>query len=378
MKIIHFISGGDTGGAKTHVLSLLSNLLKLNIDVSLLCIMEGVFTEEARELGIPVKIIPQQKRYDVTVFGKISRYINESGADIVHCHGARANYIAVFIRHKIKAPMITTLHSDYKLDFAGSFKKNLIYTPINALALRRFSCILTVTDAFRKMMIERGFKEERLKVIYNGIDMENIPPVMEKADFLAKYAPYNTEGRLLVGIAARFQRVKGVDIFIKAAEEVLKTYKNVMFLIAGDGDERQALKDYVKCHGLDREIKFLGQLPYDVIDSFYNAIDINVLSSRSESFPYALLEGGRRGKAAASTMAGGVVEMIENEKTGLLSPVDDYVSLGGSIERLLKDEELRKRLGKSFYEKINSDFSLYAMALRHKKIYGEVIENEKR
>ena len=54
MKILHFISGGDSGGAKTHVLTLLDNLRKLNIEVELLCIMEGVFTEEARELGIPL------------------------------------------------------------------------------------------------------------------------------------------------------------------------------------------------------------------------------------------------------------------------------------------------------------------------------------
>ena len=71
MKILHFISGGDTGGAKTHVLTLLENLKKLNIDVELLCIMEGIFTEEARELGIPVTIIPQTKRYDLSVNKKI-------------------------------------------------------------------------------------------------------------------------------------------------------------------------------------------------------------------------------------------------------------------------------------------------------------------
>ncbi len=376
MKVIHFISGGDTGGAKTHVLSLLKNLLKLNTDVSLLCIMEGVFTEEAKELGIPLKIIPQNKRYDVRVFGKIARYINESGADLVHCHGARANYITMFIRHKVKVPMITTLHSDYKLDFAGNFKKNLIYTPINAFALRRFSCILTVTKAFRDMMEERGFKPERLRVIYNGIDMENIPPVMDKADFTEKYCPPEVKGKYLVGIAARFQAVKGVDVFIKAAECVLNKRRDTAFLIAGDGDDGETLKAYVKEHNI-KGIYFLGQLPYDVIDSFYNALDVNVLSSYSESFPYALLEGGRRRKATASTLAGGVVEMIKDGKTGLLSPVGDFEKLGENINRLLESEELRKKLGESFYQSIEKDFSLVSMAKRHVKIYSEVIENEK-
>ena len=376
MKIIHFISGGDTGGAKTHVLSLLKNLLKMNTDVSLRCIMEGIFTEEARALGIPVKIIPQQKRYDIRVFGKIAEYINNSGADLVHCHGARANYITMFIRGRVKIPMITTLHSDYKLDFAGNFKKNLIYTPINAIALRRFSCILTVTKAFRDMMEKRGFRPERLKVIYNGIDMENIPPVIPKDDFLDRFAPDVPKDKQLVGIAARFSQVKGVDIFIKAAETVLKKRHDAAFLIAGEGDDEKALKDYVKEKGL-KDIFFLGMLDYDVIDSFYNAVDINVLSSYSESFPYALLEGGRRKKASVSTLAGGVSEMITDGKTGLLSPVGDYKGLGRNIERVLDDPGLKNMLGENFYDSIDKNFSLAAMAKRHIKIYDEVIKNEK-
>ncbi len=371
MKIIHFISGGDTGGAKTHVLSLLTNLKKLNIDVSLLCIMESIFTSEARALGIPVKVIKQNKRYDISAFGKISRYINESGADIVHCHGARANYIALFIRHKLKMPILTTLHSDYKLDFAGNLKKRLLYTSINAFALRRFSYVLTVTEVFKNMLIKRGFKADRLRVIYNGIDMENIPEVMPKYEFLKKYNI--PSDRPIVGIAARLQAVKGVDVFVKAAELVLKDRKDVLFLIAGDGDMSEELKAYANEKGLDR-IMFLGQLPFEYIDSFYNAIDINVLSSHSESFPYALLEGGRRKKATVSTMAGGVVEMIENEKTGLLTPVGDSEKLAMAISRLLKDSALRERLGNNFYESIKKDFSLVSMAKRHVTIYSDILK----
>ena len=61
MKILHFISGGDTGGAKTHVFTLLDNLRREGIDAELLCIMESSFTEEARAMGIKVTVIPQKK-----------------------------------------------------------------------------------------------------------------------------------------------------------------------------------------------------------------------------------------------------------------------------------------------------------------------------
>ena len=61
MRVLHFISGGDTGGAKTHVLTLLPRLREIGVEVELLCIMEGIFTKEARKLNIPINIIPQKK-----------------------------------------------------------------------------------------------------------------------------------------------------------------------------------------------------------------------------------------------------------------------------------------------------------------------------
>ena len=146
MKILHFISGGDTGGAKTHVFTLLTNLKERNIDVELLCIMESSFTEEARKLGLKVTVIPQVKRYDLTVNQKICRYINESGCDLLHCHGARANFIVMFIMKKIRVPAITTIHSNYKLDFKGNRRKQMLYTPMNAMALKKFRHMLCVTQ----------------------------------------------------------------------------------------------------------------------------------------------------------------------------------------------------------------------------------------
>ena len=102
-----------------------------------------------------------------------------------------------------------------------------------------------------------------------------------------------------------------------------------------------------------------------------------MLSSYSESFPYALLEGGRRKKATVSTLAGGVSEMIKDGETGFLSPVGDWESLGRNMEKVLDDPRLKDRLGESFYNDIKENFSLTAMAKRHLKIYEEVIKNEK-
>lgn len=378
MKIIHLISGGDTGGAKTHVLTLLENLRKQNIDAELLCIMEGIFTKEAREKGIPVTVIPQAKRWDIGVIKKILAYINESGCDLVHCHGARANYIALFIMNKVKAPMITTLHSDYKLDFKGNARKQMIYTPINAFALRRFGNILTVTEAFKNMLVKRGFKADRLHVIYNGVDFNRELKAAAPSEFMEKSGLFYDNSKKYVGIAARMYAVKGVEVFLGAAKILAPKHKDTVFLVLGDGDMMPECKRFVEENHLTDQVKLLGQIQgEELMNSYYSFVDINTLTSYSESFPYALLEGARYGRATVATAVGGIPEMIRDGETGFLAPSGNCEVLAEKIGSLLDDDSLRHKIGNNFYEDAKERFSVESMAKTHTDIYKAIINKEK-
>ncbi|MGN1350853.1 MAG: glycosyltransferase family 4 protein, partial [Anaerovoracaceae bacterium] len=214
MKILHFISGGDTGGAKTHVFTLLDNLRREGIDAELLCIMESSFTEEARAMGIRVTVIPQKKRYDLSVNRRILAFIKSSGCDVLHCHGARANFITMFLMKKLPVPAVTTIHSNYKLDFRGNRRKQLIYTPMNSMALRRFQHMLCVTGDLKQVMVDNGFDPDRIRVIYNGVDFENEPETLPEEQFFETVGVTKQPGKKYVGIAARLHAIKGFDVFL--------------------------------------------------------------------------------------------------------------------------------------------------------------------
>ena len=113
MKIIHMISGGDVGGAKTHVLSLLAGLNKTE-DVHLICFTEGAFAQEARRLGIPTTVLCDGSL--LSVRRRILAMIRHDGYQIIHCHGARANLMGMLLRRRAGIPVISTIHSDYRLD----------------------------------------------------------------------------------------------------------------------------------------------------------------------------------------------------------------------------------------------------------------------
>lgn len=370
MKVLHLISGGDTGGAKTHILSLFKGLDKL-IDAKIICFIEDIFYEEAREAGIDIEVFEQKGRADLSVVKRIGDEIKREGYDIVHCHGARANFIAFFLKFHVDIPFITTVHSDYRLDFQDNWYKRIIYTGLNTFALKRFNNFIAVSDTFKDMLIERGFKEEEIYVVYNGIDLEQEVEYTGREEFFKKY-DINWNGETVIGIMARLDGVKDHKTFLKAAKKSLDSNPELIFLIAGEGAEKENLKEYAEELGILEKVYFLGHIK-DVY-SFLNAIDINTLTSISESFPYAVLEGAYMEKPIISTKVGGLVKLIDNGKNGYLVEVGDYEEISNKILELAQNKDKIKEMGKKLYLKVEKYYSSEKMGKDHVEIYKKILK----
>ena len=372
MKVLHLISGGDSGGAKTHLFSLLDKL-KHKADVRVAGLIDGVFFRDLQEQNVDNVLFLQKNRFDLSVVDKIVKMINEEGFDVFHVHGARANFVAEFVMKKIKIPTVTTVHSDYLLDFDEPVKK-IIFTGLNKRALKKIPYHIAVSDNFKDMLIERGFKPNSIYTVYNGMDFTSVPEcITPKEDYAKRHGFTYDENKIYVGIAARFDVVKGVDIFIKAAGEVLKSHDNVEFLIAGDGAEKEKLQKLAKETGFGDKIRFLG---YESdIYAFWNIIDINCLTSLCESFPYSMLEGAALGKPMVASRVGGIPSLIVDEETGYLFESGNYMEMSEKLEMLIENRELLSDMGKNIKERATSLFSNEAFARTHIEIYESVIKD---
>ena len=368
--MLHLISGGDTGGAKTHVISLVKELNRI-IDTRIICFMDGVFHREALEAGIDIEVLEQKSRMDLSIIGRIRDEIEQKGYDLIHCHGARANFIGAILKELIDIPIITTIHSDYKLDFKDNSYKRLIYTPLNALALKRLDYYMAVSDAFKSMLIDRNFAEDRIFTIYNGVDMDALMDYISRDQFLQRYGIEGNE-RVIIGIMGRLDQVKDHKTFIRAAAKILEHREDALFLIAGTGNDEARLKKMVIDMDLEEHIHFLGFVEDEY--SFFNAIDINVLTSISESFPYVLLEGARLKKPTISTDVGGIHRLIEDGYSGYLIEVGDWESLAKNIISLMGDEDRMSIMGKNLYETLRLNFSARKMAEEHHAIYEQILD----
>ena len=369
-KVLHLISGGDVGGAKTLVLSLVHELQK-HMDVKMICFMEGHFYEDAKAMGINIQVLKQKQRFNLSVVNDIVDIVKREGYDIIHSHGARANFITRFVRRKVRIPCITTIHSDFMLDFKHSLYKHLIYTNLNVFALKNFDYYIAVSEEFKKMLVGRKFNENKIFTVYNGIDFEKPEEIEDKEHFLRENGLSELKDRTLIGIAARLHPVKDHATLIKAAFEVLQQNPDVHFLIAGDGSEKASLVDLIAQLGISKNIHFMGfvEKPYD----FFNCIDINVLTSISESFPCVLLEGAKLRKATVASAVGGIPMLIQEGETGYLFKAGDSAELASKLLRLVENQALRQELGSKLYQHAKENYSLEKLTEEHLKIYSRML-----
>ena len=374
MKVIHLISGGDSGGAKTHVLSLLQNLNK-TITAQLVCFRDGPFAEEARAMGIPTMIcggnnIPHLRR-------ELADYIREGGYQLIHCHGSRANMIGALLRGPTGLPVVSTVHSDYKLDYMGRPFARLTFGAINAWALRHLDYRIGVSDAMVDLLIDRGFPPDRFYAIYNGIDFTPAPSQGDRLAYLRGLGADVEENSVVVGIAARLNPVKDMSTLIRGFAEGHKSCPRLRLVIAGDGEERQKLEDLAKELGVEKEVTFAGWISGGM-DRFYSALDVNALTSLSETFPYALTEGARFHLATVATAVGGIPYLIDQDVNGYLFTPGDWQTLGRYLAALGNGDALRREMGEKLYEKASAKFSIQSTVDTQLHIYEEIIRRHNR
>lgn len=368
VKVIHLISGGDTGGAKTHIHYLLSGISK-SIDATLVCFMRGEFSDEAEELGIKTLVLEGNI---LKTLKQLKQMIKDGGYNIIHSHGARGNFMASLLKRSCKIPVVTTVHSDPRLDYLGRPIAGLVYGTLNSYALKRADYLIGVSQSMKDLLIERKFKPNDIFTIYNGINFSVKPQNEDRLGYLRKLGLSCDEDSVVVGIAARLDPVKDMQTLVRGFAAAEKSCPNLRLVIAGEGAELKLLTELAAELGVEKKVCFAGWI--SDIDSFFGALDINTLTSLSETFPYAITEGARAALPTVSSRVGGVPMLITEGETGFLFAPGDHEALAGKLETLAKSPELRKRLGSAIYEKAKREFSVEATTETQLKIYDEVLK----
>ncbi|MEA4822500.1 MAG: polysaccharide pyruvyl transferase CsaB [Clostridiaceae bacterium] len=368
MRILHIIGGGDVGGAKTAVISEVARLRE-SIDVKLVSFRKGDFAEEACCAGIETEVI--ETRNIFSDYKRLYKIVSTYKPDILHCHGARANLMGTLIKRALGLPVVTTIHSDYKLDYLGSPLRQLTFGAVNACALRKVDYYTCVSDRMARTMISRGFDPQSCFVIYNGIDYTAPIEKPDRCTFWKTYGYEYRPGDVVCVIAARLTKIKDIPTLLRAMRRAVESAPKLHLVIAGDGEDRESLLALTRELELTKSVTFAGWVKD--MRAFFAAADINVICSLSETFPYSVSEGIREGCATVVSDVGGLSEMVEHGVSGFIFQPRDAEALAKAISSLALDEVLRRTFAERLFKRASTRFSLDRMAADQIEIYRTVL-----
>lgn len=369
MNILHIISGGEKGGSKNHLLSLADGLKNIEgIKCIIVCFLEGPLYDEAKTRNLDIRLIPQKNRLDLSSIEEIKNICQSENIDIVNCHGGRANFAGYFLMKKYNAKYISTIHSDYKEDYRGNYYKTLVFSNLNKWVLKSFDYYITVSHSFKEMLVHRGFKQDRIFIVYNGIDFSKALTDLDLCSIAEqKNLPSASH---YVSLVARFHPVKGHKVFLDACSRVLKEFKDVVFILVGDGAVRRELEDYTKELGISDKVFFAG---FKRPDEYIFISDFTIVASYTESFPLTILESAMYNRTVVSTQVGGVNRVIEDDVTGYLVNPGDSREMADRMLMLLKDGTTCRKLGEELGKRARENFSIESFLKQYITIYNSIM-----
>ena len=200
--------------------------------------------------------------------------------------------------------------------------------------LRSATRILCPSAYLRELVLRWGIDPSSIEVLPNPLPRLPDLPTREEAR-----RRLGIDGPTLV-FAGRLTAQKALEL----ALEAVASTDEVSFVVAGEGDERAQLERRAADLGLDGRVRFLGPQPRERVLELFRAGDALLLSSRWENFPHAVVEALAVGTPVLATVAGGVSEIVENERNGLLVPRGEPLDLAGAIKRFFGDAALRDSL----------------------------------
>jgi glycosyltransferase involved in cell wall biosynthesis len=288
--------------------------------------------------GIDLDIIPERGRFDLSVISALQSVASKRQPEIIVTNSVKSHFVMWRSRLWKKYPWVAFHHG-----YTTTDRKMRLYNRFDRFSLPRADLVVTVCHAFaRELMTVARLRPEKLRVQHNSI-RPAAPAAAADVRAWQERLGISNDQQVILSIG-RLSKEKAHADSIEALRLLCGANPdlNVKLLIVGDGPERDALKAAVQARGMAERVSFAGQVKD--VQPFYAMADVFVLPSHSEGSPNVLLEAMAARVPVVATNAGGIPEIVENEKSALLVPVSDPAALVAAIKRALKDSDLTERL----------------------------------
>lgn len=356
-----------TGGTEKQLLLLIKNLNRDKFEPRLCCLRSSKWLNDAFN-ACPLHIIGINSFKTVSSYLRIwafSRFLRFHKFDIIHTYFKDANLVGIIAARLagIKK-VISTRRGQHYWD-------NIVELVLLKFVNRFVTMFLANSYSTKKWVSKfEGIPEERIQVIYNGIEMDSFKVNSEETRKRWRELLGISDGAYVIGIIANLRPVKGIDVFLRAAQLVKSELPQARFIIVGEGPEKNKLIQLSAKLGLSDSVSFLGTRK-DVI-RILKALDVGVLSSYSESFSNSIIEYLAAGLPVVCTDVGGCREIIEDRANGFIVPVADHKAMANQIVKISRGG-LPKLIESYNHPKIRDKFLLAKIIGDYEKVYCDLV-----
>ena len=382
IRLLKFVTLFGVGGTEKQVMNLADRLDHERYDLSFGCLkLWGDLLAEVERQRLTVTEYPLRSFYEPNAFRQQLRFaaaLRRSRTQIMHSYNFYANVFSIPAARFAGVPCVVASIRDMGAYMTPAQKR-----------VQKFMCrfadrVVVNADAIRRWLIEQGYKDEKISVIRNGLDLSRYGArtygaALRREFWIPPHVP-------LVVMLSRLNPQKGIEYFLEAAAIVRQRCPKAHFLIVGeafintdgvfrpDQDYRKTLQDKAVRLGISDHTRFTGMR--SDVPEILSAAAVSVLPSFSEGISNTLLESMAAGVPVVATNVGGTPEIIEDGKHGLLVPPGDAGALADSICTLLENPLLAARLSSQARKRVEAEFSFDNMVRETEGLYAELLEQK--
>jgi glycosyltransferase involved in cell wall biosynthesis len=315
-----------------------------------------------------VEVIGERYRYDLGVIPQLRGAVKSWRPDIIQSHNVKSNLLVRLLGLWREYPWIVFQHGYTATNF-----KDTVYNQIDRWSVLKANRVVCVCGAFAKRVEGWGVPANQILVQHNSV--KPLAPVRSEAVKRLRESYGLDAGTAVILAVGRLSREKGHSDLVRAIAllRAREPEMPIRLLVAGEGPERPAIERLRRTLGLEKTVVLAGQQAD--IAPFYAAADVLALSSHTEGSPNVVLEAMTAGVPVVATAVGGVPEIIEHERTGLLAPRKDPEAIADALARLLRDAELRRRLSATARELVTTRHSDAAYRCALVSLYRDVLRH---
>ncbi|KUK10323.1 MAG: Glycosyl transferase, group 1 [Clostridia bacterium 41_269] len=315
---------------------------------------------------------------NVKMLENVMKLINRDGPfDIVHAHDWLAAFAGAAVKHAYQVPLVATLHATEAGRNHGLHNDQQRYISSVEWWLAYEGWKVIVCSMHMKNEVHGIFSVplDKITVIPNGVRAEKFISVFVEHGFKNRFA---REEEKIIFFVGRLVPEKGVQVLIESAAQILFTYPNAKFVIAGDGPMKNELCGLAKSRGLENKILFTGYVDDETRNKLYKIASVAVFPSFYEPFGIVALEAMAAGTPVVVSDTGGLSEIIIHGQNGLKAYPGNPDSLASNIIRLLTDEIYAEQISKGALRIVREVYDWNAIAEKTIKLYKVILKEHRR